>query len=81
MRDLGRQTAKGFAEPVEAFAVEGVAITESRFEAARRGLTDLVGRTAESTLLRDRLRQAWAGSGQIVLLLGEAGIGKSRLAA
>jgi predicted ATPase len=81
LRDLGRQTAKGFAEPVEAFAVEGVAITESRFEAARRGLTDLVGRTAESTLLRDRLRQAWAGSGQIVLLLGEAGIGKSRLAA
>jgi class 3 adenylate cyclase len=74
LRDLGRQTAKGFAEPVEAFVVEDVAVTESRFEAARRGTTDLVGRAAETSLLHDRLRTAWAGAGQIVLLSGEAGI-------
>src|SRR5215469_14724283 len=58
LRDLGRQEVKGFAEPVEAFAVEGVAVAESRFEAARRRLTDLVGRDAEGALLRDRMREA-----------------------
>src|ERR1700745_2061929 len=79
LRDLQRQTVKGFTEPVEAFEVEGVAATESRFEAARRRIPDLVGRVPESAILRERLREAWAGAGQIILLSGEAGIGKSRL--
>src|SRR5215469_13438729 len=70
LRDLGRQALKGFAEPVEAFVVEGVAAAESRFEAARRGLTDLVGRAVESALLRDRLREAWAGCRPDRLALG-----------
>jgi len=51
LRDLARQAVKGFAGPVEAFMVEGAAVVESRFEAARRGLTDLVGRAVESALL------------------------------
>jgi hypothetical protein len=78
---LGRQAVKGFTEPVEAFVVEDVAVIESRFEAARRRHTDLVGRAAESALLCGRLREAWGGAGQIILLSCDAGIGNSRLAA
>ena len=79
---LGRHEVKGIAEPVAAWAVEGVSDSESRFEAVRvTGLTDLIGREDEIDFLLERQRLAWKGEGQIVLISGEPGIGKSRLAA
>ena len=82
LRDLGRQEVKGIAKPVAAWAVEGVSDSESRFEAVRTArLTDLIGREDEIDFLLERQRLAWKGEGQIVLISGEPGIGKSRLAA
>src|SRR6266567_4464832 len=82
LRDLGRHEVKGISEPVAAWAVEGVSDSESRFEAVRAaGLTDLIGREDELDFLLDRQRLAWKGEGQIVLISGEPGIGKSHLAA
>src|SRR5207247_1684972 len=82
LRDLGSHEVRGIAEPVAAWAVEGVADSESRFEAVRAAdLTDLIGREDELDFLLERQRLAWKGEGQIVLISGEPGIGKSRLAA
>jgi class 3 adenylate cyclase/predicted ATPase len=82
LRDLGSHEVKGIAEPVAAWAVEGVSVSESRFEAVRTArLTDLIGREDELDFLLERQRLAWKGEGQIVLISGEPGIGKSRLAA
>ena len=82
LRDLGRHEVKGIAEPIAAWAVEGVSASESRFEAVHAaGLTDLIGREGEIDFLLERQRLAWKGEGQIVLISGEPGIGKSRLAA
>ena len=82
LRDLGRHEVKGIAEPVAAWAVEGVCDSESRFEAASMAsLTDLIGREDEIDFLLERQRLAWKGEGQVVLISGEPGIGKSRLAA
>jgi class 3 adenylate cyclase/tetratricopeptide (TPR) repeat protein len=78
LRDLGRHAVKGLVEPVEAWIAEGVSWNESRFEATHTArLTGFVGREAESALLRERQRRAWQGEGQIALISGEAGIGKS----
>lgn len=82
LRDLGQHELKGIAEPVRAWAVEGLSASESRFKAVRpTGLADLIGRDAEMDFLLERQRLAWKGEGQIILISGEAGIGKSRLAA
>src|SRR5262249_4116455 len=82
LRDLGRHEVKGIAEPVAAWAVEGVSASESRFEAVRvADLTDLIDREDEIDFLLERQRLAWKGEGQIVMISGEPGIGQSRLAA
>jgi class 3 adenylate cyclase/tetratricopeptide (TPR) repeat protein/ABC-type transport system involved in cytochrome c biogenesis ATPase subunit len=82
LRDLGRHGVKGIAGPVAAWAVEGVSTSESRFEAVHAaGLTDLVDRKDEIDFLLERQHRAWKGEGQVVLISGEAGIGKSRLVA
>src|SRR5262244_2788255 len=82
LRDLGQHELKGIAEPVAMWAVEGVSDSDSRFEAVRVAkLTDLVGREEEIDYLLERQRLAWKGEGQIVLISGEPGIGKSRLTA
>src|SRR5215475_9788706 len=81
-RDLGVITIKGFTEPALASQVIGESTVESRFEALRSAsLSPLVGRDEELHLLLRRWAQARDGEGQIVLISGEAGIGKSRIAA
>jgi class 3 adenylate cyclase/tetratricopeptide (TPR) repeat protein len=81
-RDLGAVTLKGLAEPVSASQVLGESTVENRFEALRSTkLSPLVGRDEEVQLLMRRWDLAKVGEGQIVLISGEAGIGKSRIVA
>ena len=79
-QDLGAIEIKGLAVPVEAARVVRESGAESRFEALRAARTPLVGRDEELGLLRRRWQQAKTGEGCIVLISGEPGIGKSRLA-
>jgi class 3 adenylate cyclase len=82
LEDLGARDLKGIAGPVRAWATLRPSGAESRFEALHAsGLTELVGREEELELLLRRWSKAKVGEGQVVLLSGEAGIGKSRLTA
>ncbi len=77
---LGPVPIKGLGEPVEVFELVGAGAARTRLEAAaRRGLTRFVGRTAELEQLRDALDRASLGHGQVVAVVGEPGVGKSRL--
>jgi class 3 adenylate cyclase/tetratricopeptide (TPR) repeat protein len=80
-QDLGPQSLKGIDEPVNAWQVVGTQDQGSRFEAAHgKHLAPLIGRDEERDMLLRRWRLAADGAGQVVLVSGEAGIGKSRLA-
>ncbi len=78
--DLSPVELKGFGAPIMASRVLRDSAAESRFEALRGTATPLVGRDEELALLQRRWQQAKAGEGRVVVLIGEPGIGKSRLA-
>ena len=81
-RNLGRREVKGISEPIAVWAVEGAPASESRFEAVHAARSiGFVGRKEEIELTLSRQRLAWQGQGQMVLISGEAGIGKSRMVA
>jgi class 3 adenylate cyclase len=79
-RDLGTVALKGFAEDVPAWQLLGAGSAESRFEALHATTTPLIGRDEEIDLLLRRWDQAKKADGSVVLISGEAGIGKSRIA-
>lgn len=80
LADLGAHSLRGFSKPVRAWRVAGERPFEDRFEVRRvAGLAPMIGRRRELALLLDRWRQACRGVGQVMVLVGEPGVGKSRL--
>ena len=80
VKSLGPVSIKGLGEPVEVLELTGLAATRTRLQvAAARGLTRFVGRDGELDQLRIALERARAGHGQVVAIVGEPGVGKSRL--
>jgi transcriptional regulator with AAA-type ATPase domain len=79
-RPLGHLVLKGKAEPVRTWEVISARAPRTRLDVeAERGLTPFVGRARELQAFQERFEQAKAGEGQVVLIVGEPGIGKSRL--
>jgi class 3 adenylate cyclase/tetratricopeptide (TPR) repeat protein len=77
---LGKVSVKGKEEPVEAYRLDAAGEIETRFgTAVARGLSRFVGREKEIAALKETFDKAKAGSGQLVSMVGEAGVGKSRL--
>src|SRR5499425_2566829 len=80
VKPLGPVPVKGLSEPVEVFEITGAGPVRSRLQAAAaRGLTRFIGRTAEFETLCQTLERSRASHGQVVALVGEPGVGKSRL--
>jgi hypothetical protein len=80
VKPLGAMPVKGLEVPIEVYEVTGAATVRSRLHAAAaRGLTRFVGRDGEVDQLRQALDQARAGHGQVAAVMGEPGVGKSRL--
>ncbi len=80
LRDLGRLAVKGATEPVRVFDLESPGALATRLDVSRtRGFSRFVGRASETTLLESAFERAVAGEAQIVGVVGEAGVGKSRI--
>jgi len=80
VQDLGPFSVKGVSQPVKVFALKGVGSIRTRFDLSRaRGFSRFVGRTAEEEAIEGALERAMNGDGRIIGVVGEAGVGKSRL--
>ena len=80
LKDLGLQSHKGISRPVHSYRIRKESNAPGRFEASSKGtISECIGRDAEIGLLTERWKQVKEGDGQVLLLSGEAGIGKSRI--